>query len=122
MAKWWQRILRYNGADNKREDMVTALTSPYNWLVYIIQCTDQSLYTGITTDIQKRYRQHTAKLGAKYFRGHNPQNLLYLELADNRSTASKREYAIKQLSRAQKITLIASNANQLQQCRIRKIL
>jgi putative endonuclease len=84
-----------------------------SWSVYIIQCTDESLYTGITTDITKRYQQHERQQGAKYFRARKPKQLVYLELDHNRSTASKREYEIKQLRRMDKIALLASNKNQL---------
>ncbi|KAF3978374.1 MAG: GIY-YIG nuclease family protein [Methylococcales symbiont of Iophon sp. n. MRB-2018] len=83
-----------------------------NWLVYIIQCADESLYTGITIDIKKRFQQHSSQQGAKYFRARKPKKIVYLELDHDRSSASKREYAIKQLSRADKICLIASNKNQ----------
>ncbi|KAF3983179.1 MAG: GIY-YIG nuclease family protein [Methylococcales symbiont of Hymedesmia sp. n. MRB-2018] len=83
------------------------------WLLYIIQCTDESLYTGITTDMEKRFQQHRSQQGAKYFRAKKPKKLVYLELDHDRSSASKREYEIKQLSRADKICLIASNKNQL---------
>jgi putative endonuclease len=84
-----------------------------NWQVYIILCTDNSLYTGITRDIVRRMRQHAASRGAKYFRGRKPRQLVYLETADNRGTASRREAAIKKLTRGQKQALIASALNQL---------
>ena len=85
-----------------------------NWQVYIIACTDNSLYTGITTDIDRRFNEHIAgKQGARYFRGRKPDKLVYLESAANRSAASKREAAIKKLLRADKLRLIDSAANQL---------
>ncbi len=77
------------------------------WFVYIIHCTDNSLYTGITTDVERRYKQHSLQLGAKYFRGRQPKKLVYQESGHNRSTASKREIEIKKLSRANKLQLIA---------------
>ena len=84
-----------------------------NWQVYIILCTDNSLYTGITTDIERRFRQHADAQGAKYFRGRRPGEVVYLEGGYNRSTASKREMAIKKLLRVDKLQLIASNSNEL---------
>ena len=84
-----------------------------NWQVYIIVCTDNSLYTGITTDIERRFREHAGVQGAKYFRGRTPDKVVYLEGGHSRSTASKREAAIKKLLRADKLRLIASNSNEL---------
>ena len=84
-----------------------------NWQVYIILCKDNSLYTGITTDIERRFRQHADAQGAKYFRGRRPGEVVYLEGGHNRSTASKREMAIKKLLRVNKLQLIASNSNEL---------
>jgi len=84
-----------------------------NWQVYIILCTDNSLYTGITTDLERRFRQHADSQGAKYFRGRRPGEVVYLECGHTRSSASKREAAIKKLLRADKLRLIASNSNEL---------
>ena len=84
-----------------------------NWQVYIILCTDNSLYTGITTDMERRFRQHADSKGAKYFRGRGPGKVVYLEDGHTRSTASKREAVIKKLLRADKLQLIASNCNEL---------
>jgi putative endonuclease len=84
-----------------------------NWQVYIILCTDNSLYTGITSDIERRMQQHAASRGAKYFRGRKPQQLVYLENDHTRSSASKREAAIKKLKRPEKEVLIASAMNEL---------
>ena len=84
------------------------------WSVYIIHCTDDSFYTGISTDVEKRYTQHALqKQGAKYFRGRKPKQLVYMESGHNRSSATKREMEIKKLSRADKIQLISSLANQV---------
>ena len=82
-----------------------------NWSVYIILCSDNSLYTGITVDISKRYQQHASGQGAKYFRGRQPQKLVYLEAGHNRSSATKREMSLKKLSRKDKSTLIDSTHN-----------
>ncbi len=73
------------------------------WLVYMILTSDQSIYTGITTNITRRWKEHTVgRVGAKFFRGRAPEYLLYLETSHNRSSATKREMAIKRFSRAQK--------------------
>jgi len=84
------------------------------WFVYIIQTTCGKLYTGITTDIERRFLEHTQvyqglnKKGAKFFRGHEPQEILYFEECADRSSASKREYQIKSLSAMKKRSLIES--------------
>jgi len=83
--------------------------SPGSWYVYIIQATDGSLYTGITTDIQRRFNEHlSGKQGAKYFQGRTPQKIVYVEDGHNRSSASKREAEIKKLRREQKLQLVDS--------------
>lgn len=84
-----------------------------NWQVYIIQCTDDSLYTGITVDVERRLKQHINGAGAKYFRGHTISRLVYLETGHNRSSASRREAAIKRLRADDKRKLIASSKNSL---------
>lgn len=84
-----------------------------SWQVYIILCTDDSLYTGITTDIERRYSQHCDGTGAKYFRGHSPRRLVYLEIGHDRSSASRREAEIKKLRAEEKRKLIASPENPL---------
>ncbi len=85
-----------------------------NWQVYIILCADDSLYTGITTDVRRRFRQHLAGTGAKYFRGHSPREIVYLEDGHDRSSASRREAKIKKLRAEDKRRLIASANNQSQ--------
>ena len=77
------------------------------WWVYIISASDNSLYTGITTDIERRYQEHCqGKAGAKYFRGRSPRAVVYREGDHDRSSASRREAEIKQLSRREKLALI----------------
>ena len=77
------------------------------WYVYIVQCSDKSLYTGITVDIDRRVLEHnTSNKGAKYTRPRRPVQLVYSEAYEDRSSASKRESAIKKLSRAEKLTLL----------------
>lgn len=83
--------------------------SPPAWFVYIVQCRDQSLYTGISTDVQRRFAEHQdqGRLCARYLRGKGPLQLVFsCEVAD-RASALRLEYRIKQLSRAQKQELIA---------------
>lgn len=82
--------------------------TPAEWKVYILLCSDGTLYTGITTDLERRISQHARGRGAKYFRGRRPERLLYLEQGHDRSTASRREAAIKMMKRAEKELLIAS--------------
>ena len=86
-----------------------------NWLVYIILCSDDSLYTGITTDIERRFAQHSAGTGAKYFRGRSPRCLVYLEDGHDRSSASRREVEIKRLRPVDKRRLIAASDNRLEE-------
>lgn len=93
---------------------------PNSWYVYIIESTDDRLYTGITTDVLRRWREHSglsneSKKGAKFFRGRKPQSLVFVIASDNRSIASKEEVAIKSLSRKDKLVLISSERNQLDQ-------
>jgi putative endonuclease len=77
------------------------------WYVYILHCADNTLYTGITTDVERRLHQHNhTKTGAKYTRVRRPVNLVYQEQCESRSMATKREYELKQLSREEKINLI----------------
>lgn len=84
-----------------------------NWSVYMILCSDDSLYTGITTDIERRLAQHASQRGAKYFRGREPGPVVYLENSHDRSSASKREAEIKRLSPHSKRQLIQSACNTL---------
>jgi putative endonuclease len=77
------------------------------WFVYIIRASDDSLYTGITTDLERRLKQHqTGKGGAKYFRGRQACDFVYTESGHNRSSASIREAQIKKLTRQQKDLLL----------------
>jgi len=80
-----------------------------NWFVYIILCSDNSLYTGITTDLNRRLRQHANGTGAKYFRGRHPLQVVYLENDHSRSSAAKRESRIKAMNRADKELLVSQH-------------
>ena len=84
-----------------------------SWQVYMIRCSDDSLYTGISSDVERRWQQHVGQRGAKYFRGRKPVEIVYLEGADDRSSASRREAAIKRLRRPEKERLIGSAINEL---------
>ncbi|MGV6826208.1 MAG: GIY-YIG nuclease family protein [bacterium] len=80
-----------------------------DWTVYILQCADDSLYTGIARNLDARIAQHNAGKGAKYTRGRAPVSLVYRESATTQGDALRREYQIKQLSTAAKRDLIAGN-------------
>ena len=77
------------------------------WYVYIIEASDGSLYTGVTTDVERRFREHcgTPK-AARFFRGRQPQEVVYTEAHPDRSCALKREAAIRKLGRAGKLELL----------------
>lgn len=85
-----------------------------SWWVYMIRADDGRYYTGITTDPARRWQQHLEqKNGAKFFRGRRPQALVYLETGHDRSSASRREAAIKGLRRSGKLALLETSANAL---------
>lgn len=78
-----------------------------SYFVYILKCKDDTLYTGIATDVERRLDEHNnSDKGAKYTRVRRPVALVYTEELEDRSTACKREYAIKQLKREEKLRLI----------------
>ena len=80
------------------------------WFVYVVECSDKSLYTGITTNVERRVEEHnTSPKGAKYTSRRRPVKLVYFESVIDRISASKREYVIKQLSRSEKLKLIEAN-------------
>lgn len=78
-----------------------------NWIVYILQCADGTLYTGITNDLERRMAEHEAGRGAKYTKGRGPLQLVYQEICGDRGPASKREIEIKSLDRKSKLLLAA---------------
>ncbi|MDE2585295.1 MAG: GIY-YIG nuclease family protein [Betaproteobacteria bacterium] len=82
------------------------------WYLYLIECRDGSLYTGITTDVAARYQAHCAGKGARYTRSHPPARLLGWEPHPDRSAAAKAEYRVKQLSAAEK-RLLATGLQKL---------
>ena len=77
-----------------------------NFYVYMLRCSDGTFYTGYTTDVRKRVETHNAGKGAKYTRSRLPCKLVWASAFDSKSDAMRREYAIKQLTRQQKINLI----------------
>ena len=80
---------------------------PKSWFVYILRCRDNSLYTGITTNLCQRLNEHNHSVkGAKYTRGRRPVSLVYFEKQLSRSDAAAREYAIKRLKKKEKELLI----------------
>jgi len=82
------------------------------WYLYILRCKDGTLYTGITTDVQKRLEAHRSGKGAKYTRGRGPLELVYREACGSHSDALKRELEIKSLTRDKK-ELLAANGGDL---------
>lgn len=81
------------------------------WFVYILRCVDDSLYTGITNDLERRLKEHSGKNGARYTRAHPVVERVYFETVASRSLALKREAEIKKLKRQQKLALIAHYKN-----------
>jgi len=75
------------------------------WYVYMLRCGDDTLYTGITDDVQRRLAAHRSGKGAKYTRGRSPLTLVYTEEVPDKSAALKRELAIKKLARTEKLKL-----------------
>ncbi|NSB11751.1 GIY-YIG nuclease family protein [Clostridium beijerinckii] len=76
--------------------------------VYIVECSDRTLYTGWTNNLRKRIQMHSDGCGAKYTRGRGPVKLVYHEVFENRKDAMKREYEIKKLTRKDKLILIST--------------
>jgi putative endonuclease len=81
------------------------------WFVYILHCKDNTLYTGVCTDLERRLNEHNNcnKKGARYTRPRRPVTMVYREDCDDRSAACKREWAIKKLTRQQKVSLIGGD-------------
>ncbi len=79
------------------------------WAVYILKCSDDTLYTGITNDLPARLEKHASGKGAKYTRSRGPYEVVLTETFESRSAASKREVEIKALSRDEKLRLISAS-------------
>ena len=80
--------------------------SDKKWFVYILRCSDDTLYTGMTDDVPRRVEVHNAGKGAKYTRGRGPLTVVYQEAYSDRASASRREWEIKQLTKQEKEILI----------------
>ena len=76
------------------------------WYLYILRCKDGTLYTGITDNVERRFKAHSEGKGAKYTRGRGPLELVYVEECTDKSAALKREHEVKSMTRAQKEKLI----------------
>ena len=89
--------------------MNTDLGQDLTWQVYLLRCADQSLYAGVTTDLDRRLQQHNGQLagGARYTQARRPVSLVWSEACDSRSDAQQREHALRRLSREQKLAIIA---------------
>ena len=81
------------------------------YLIYLLKCSDDSLYCGITTDVKRRFKEHQAGKGGNYTRSHGAVKMVYIEKCKDRSTALKREAVIKRLSRAEKLKLTHSTCS-----------
>ena len=79
------------------------------WYLYILKCGDRTLYTGVTTDVEKRLQMHRKGTGAKYTRSRLPVRLVHREACGDRSDALRKEHAVKSLSRAEKEAYIKSH-------------
>lgn len=82
-----------------------------NWFIYMIRCVDNSLYTGITTNITKRFQAHESGKGAKYLKTRRPFELVFQQEVGDRSQASKLEYAVKQLPKKRKELIVQGKLN-----------
>lgn len=91
--------------------MTRSITEEKPWWLYIVETEKGKLYTGITTDVDRRFNEHLDKgnsRGAKFFRSDPAKTVVYTEICANRAAASKREYAIKKMSRHHKCQMIAT--------------
>ena len=81
------------------------------WYVYMLRCADDSLYTGVAADVEKRFAAHKSGCGAKYTRSHPPLAVVYREACGDKGAALRREAAIKKLPRAKKLELTEENCD-----------
>ena len=82
------------------------MASRPSWVVYLLKCSDGTLYTGATSDLTRRLEEHQTGIGAKYTRGRRPVQVVHVEPQRDMSSAYRREYEIKQLSREEKLGLL----------------
>lgn len=80
-------------------------TAPADWSVYLVRCADETLYAGITTDVDRRFEEHAAGRGAKYLRGRGPLELVFQAVVGERGVALRVEHRVKRLTRAEKESL-----------------
>lgn len=108
-------FVMYMSPPNDATDTRLAAANP-RWFVYLLRCADGTLYAGITTDLDRRLAEHNSgKAGAKYTRARRPVTLAWQEPAVDRAAASRREYAVRTLSRAEKERLVAAPGPDLPQ-------
>ena len=101
-------LRRMNSSSSKHPAEYAIAPSPCKgWVCYLLRCADDTLYCGITNDLEKRLAAHNAGTASKYTRARLPIELAFAEPCANRSTASKRERAIKQMARGEKLKLCA---------------
>jgi len=94
------------------KNIAEKMTTNSAWYVYLLRCNDNSLYAGITTDMNRRLHQHNnTKLGAKYTRAKRPVTLAFIEEATDKSNASKREYQLRKLTKIKKEQLVSEYLN-----------
>jgi putative endonuclease len=85
--------------------------APMTWFVYMIRCDDDSLYTGVTTDVQRRFNEHASgPRGARFFNGRKPLKVVYTESGHTRSSACQREAEIKKMNRKQKVLMLQTSS------------
>jgi putative endonuclease len=91
---------------------MTELINEKKWYVYVLRCADGPLYTGVTTDVTRRVKEHNGEggkgKGAKYTKAHRPVKLVYQEIATGRSEAQIREAQLRKLSKVQKEQLVST--------------
>lgn len=114
-SKWVQHgpprcIYKYTSNILIAKDVETVVYNHcMSWYVYMIRCENQSLYTGVTTDVDRRFKEHAGdKAGAKYTRANKPVAVVYTRRFRNRSNAQKEEWRMKRLSKTKKEALICS--------------
>ncbi|MBU1109025.1 MAG: GIY-YIG nuclease family protein [Candidatus Riflebacteria bacterium] len=86
---------------------MTDKKSAAEWCLYIVECADSKLYTGITNNLEQRLARHNDGTASRFTRGRTPVNLVYREPHPDRSSASRRELLIKKLSRCEKLAMIS---------------
>ena len=89
------------------------VASSASWCVYLLECENGDLYTGVTTDLKRRFRQHAGGMGGRFTRANRPVQVVYREVCGTQSQAKRREAQIKAWTRRQKLALIVSDVNAL---------